>query len=547
MAESFERLKAIWENQSSPIIKPPSPDQSPTFSPNQLNKSPSQSRDPPPRPPISTKPSKNNQLNTSTDSLSSLSNNSQPKQRRPAPLPPINNNRKVAPSIPPKHTKASRSSENLKYPTSSNMASTSSAPPLPNRNRSAPQLTTNNLNEIEEYSSDDNSSTNENDDLDELNITNGPQSKRAPAILPDISQANRRNPKLSTLHSVSSKSQFYSVATSNNLVVTGSHHIRIYDSSNSNASDVPFYETSDKDTKITALKFKNSTDSLFWAATKDGTLFEMDAIDGRSIDWQMHDHPSTIIEIWTLNNHMITLDDTGVLKVWLPVTHANGKSSPTLNSPTKMFKVNPNISFANFLGDKLWIASSASLSTNDNSNSLNGRSISIRVYDPLSAAYGGTFNLTPSALTPTSNVQQLAVTSGTVIPSMSHNIYLGHQGGYVSVWSSEDFNFLGSVKVSSNQVDSLAGVGGYLWAGFHSGKINVFDTNNGAMSDWRVVQTWQAHKEKVMSIQVDTKLLSNGQLGVVTSGADWNVNYWDGMLKSSHLCKLYIFLFIIKG
>ena len=495
---SFERLRQIWEDRI-----PVEAEQSPKILPTEA----------PPRPPISTKPTKGT---ASSESLPILS-----KQRRPPPAPPTN---RSAPPIPPKHTKASYSTDNLNH----RITTQPSTHPYINERTQSEMTTNSGMNlSIESYSSE---SDDEQPEYDESAVA-GPQARRAPSILPDVSHANRRKPKLSTYHSVSSKSHFFSAASSNNLVVTGSHHIRIYDASNSNNSDVPFFETVDKDTRITSITFKQSNGSIFWGGTKDGSLFEMDATDGKSFDWRMQDHTGAVIGIWRYNNHLITLDDAGLLKVWLPVTHADGTTTPTLSSPTKVFRVNSDITFANFLGDKLWLASSSSLSADTTVS----KSISIRVYDPVGAVYGGQMNLTPTPLVPTSAVQQLAVTSGTVIPSIPSNIYLGHQGGFVSVWNAQDFTFLGAMKVSSTQVDSLAGVGGYLWAGFHSGKINVLDTNHGTMTDWRVVQTWQAHKEKVLSIQVDTAMLETGKLAVITTGADWNLNFWDGMLKTAHV------------
>lgn len=497
---SFEILRQIWEDRI----------------PGEVQQSPKPIiSEAPPRPPISTKPTK---PTTSTESLPTIS-----KQRRAPPAPPIN---RSAPPIPPKHTKASYSTDNL-HQRSISISTPSTDPYLMERSQSTIPTNSSTTFSNTGYSSE---SDEDQLDIDESAVA-GPQARRAPSILPDVSHANRRAPKLKTYHSVSSKNHFFSAASSNNLVVTGSHHVRIYDASNSNNSDVPFFETVDKDTRITSITFKQSDSSIFWGGTKDGSLFEMDAIDGKCFDWRMHEHTGAIIGIWRLNNHMITLDDAGVLKVWLPVTHVDGSTTPTLNSPTKLFRVNSDITFANFLGDKLWLASSTSISSDTNVS----KTISIRVYDPIGATYGGHLNLTPNPLIPSSTVQQLAVTSGTVIPSIPDNIYLGHQGGFVSVWNATNFTFLGAIKVSSTQVDSLAGVGGYLWAGFHTGKINVLDTNQGSMTDWRVVQTWQAHKEKVLSIQVDTALLETGKLAVITTGADWNLNYWDGMLKTAHV------------
>ncbi|TIB32811.1 hypothetical protein E3P77_02518 [Wallemia ichthyophaga] len=497
---SFERLRQIWEDRTPGELE-------------QLQKP--ILNEAPPRPPISTKPSKSSY---SSESLPTLS-----KHRRAPPEPPTS---RLAPPIPPKHTKASFSSDNL------HQRPTATPSPSPNPYLVERSHTAIPSNSSATLSNNGYSSESDEDEfyVDDSSVA-GPQARRAPSILPDVSHANRRAPKLKLYHSVSSKGHFFSAASSNNFVVTGSHHLRIYDASNSNNSDVPFFESPDKDTRITSITFKQSNGSVFWGGTKDGSLFEMDAIDGTCFDWKTYEHSGAIIGIWRLNNHMISLDDAGVLKVWLPVTHSDGSVIPTLKSPTKLFRINSDITFANFLGDKLWLASSTSLSADPNVV----KTITLRVYDPIGATYGGQLNLTPNPLIPSSTVQQLAVTSGTVIPSVPDKIYLGHQGGFVSVWNGKDFTFLGALKVSSTQVDALAGVGGYLWAGFHSGRINVLDTNQGSMTDWRVVQTWQAHKEKVLSIQVDTALLETGMLAVITTGADWNVNYWDGMLKTAHV------------
>lgn len=83
-----------------------------------------------------------------------------------------------------------------------------------------------------------------------------------------------------------------------------------------------------------------------------------------------------------------------------------------------------------------------------------------------------------------------SVTSAAVIPFRPDVVYLGHEGGFVSIFSRKDLTCLKVLKISPSDVLALEGVGDRLWVGARSGIINVYNVES---QPWVATNSWLAH------------------------------------------------------
>ncbi|KAK3096407.1 hypothetical protein LTR53_019239, partial [Teratosphaeriaceae sp. CCFEE 6253] len=85
------------------------------------------------------------------------------------------------------------------------------------------------------------------------------------------------------------------------------------------------------------------------------------------------------------------------------------------------------------------------------------------------------------------------VTSGAMLSSDIDLIYFGHSDGKVSVYNRGDYSCTAVLSISLYKISSLVGVGGYLWAGYNTGMVYVYDTST---TPWKVIKDWEAHEKK---------------------------------------------------
>jgi hypothetical protein len=79
----------------------------------------------------------------------------------------------------------------------------------------------------------------------------------------------------------------------------------------------------------------------------------------------------------------------------------------------------------------------------------------------------------------------------------------------------------------------MTGVGDFLWAGFKTGMVYVYDIRT---KPWRALKDWQCSDGPVMDIVADlTSIWKNGRLQVVSLGNDNILRVWDGMLEDDTL------------
>jgi WD40 repeat protein len=141
------------------------------------------------------------------------------------------------------------------------------------------------------------------------------------------------------------------------------------------------------------------------------------------------------------------------------------------------------------------------------------------------------FTVTQRALTPSKPTGD--ITCGAVVNSEPDKIYFGHSDGKVSVYSRSKLNCVDVVNVSLYKINSMSGVGDYLWAGFKTGMIYVYDVRT---KPWRVLKDWQCSNGPVVQVIADrTSIWKVGRLQVVSLGVDNIIRLWDGMLEDDWL------------
>ena len=267
-------------------------------------------------------------------------------------------------------------------------------------------------------------------------------------------------------------------------------------------------------TKVTALAFKPGPTAeeeglRLWMGTNFGDLYEVDIPTQSVISTKSSAHSRReVIKIYRHENTMWTLDDGGNLSVWPPDT----SGLPNIQGNPTSHRVPKGHTFSLVIHRRLWLATGKE----------------IRIFSPGSPD-------TEFALTTRPLVQQNVgdVTSGAVISTQHDRVYFGHTDGKITVYSIDDFSCLGVINLSVYKINALAGAGGYLWAGYNTGMIYVYDTET---QPWRTKKDWQAHSQPVANILVDrSSVWKSGSLQVASIGTDNAVRIWDGMLEEDWL------------
>ena len=268
-------------------------------------------------------------------------------------------------------------------------------------------------------------------------------------------------------------------------------------------------------TKVTAIAFKPGATAeeeglRLWMGTNFGDLYEMDIPTQSVVSTRSSAHNRReIVKIYRSQHSMWTLDEGGNLHVWSP----DMAGLPNVQSSPTMCRVPKGHTFSLVVQCRLWLATGKD----------------IRVFSPGSKS-DNDFQLT---LQPLSQQNVGEVTSGAVISSQHDRVYFGHSDGKVTVYSVVDFSCLGIVNVSVYKINALAGGGDYLWAGYNTGMIYVYDTRK---VPWSTKKDWHAHSNPVVNILVDrSSVWKSGELQIASIGTDNAVRIWDGMLQEDWL------------
>lgn len=328
---------------------------------------------------------------------------------------------------------------------------------------------------------------------------------------PDTSHINRRPPlDAMGVRGISTDYDARLVDISGKYVCTAGHSLRAWDSISGQPA-LNLYP-GDKDVKITALTFKpgawaSDDDTRLWIGTNHGELQEVDITTQTITGTNVGAHERRpIVEIFRHQHTMWTLDDGGRLCVW-----AGDRSGlPSLQDNPRSHRVPRGHAVSIVIQDKLWHATSKE----------------IRIFVP-DASDGTAFAVLQN---PLSQPALGAITSVAIVDDQRDRVYFGHADGKISIYSTGNFMCLDVVSVSVYKVVSLAGVGPYLWAGYNTGILYVYDTRT---QPWTIKKEWMAHHgSPVLDIVLDRSSLWNtANLRVATIGSDSAIRLWDGTLK----------------
>jgi len=215
---------------------------------------------------------------------------------------------------------------------------------------------------------------------------------------------------------------------------------------------------------------------------------------------------------------MLSVDESGKVLVFKSTaTSSSDVPSLTYTSP-RVYRIAEKPAFIKLLGGLLL----TSMRGDPNGSA----STSLRIYDVFTpGSVGRTVNVLPNSIHHVG-----AVTGATLLQSHAGHVYLGHEGGFISIWSlAAGPECTDVVKVSSSDVLSLEGVWARLWAGGRMGVICVYDV---VSRPWVVTNAWNAHAGlPVMRIFVDPWAIEQEErLSVVSIGRDEQIRLWDGLL-----------------
>ena len=271
----------------------------------------------------------------------------------------------------------------------------------------------------------------------------------------------------------------------------------------------------ERDIKITAIAFKpgisaEEEGARVWLGSNYGDIQEVDLTSQSVVQMkpQAHDRRE-ILKIYRHQNSMWSLDEGGKLLVWTP----DDQGLPNLQNVPLSHKVSKGHNFSIIIADNLWLVTGKE----------------IRIYQP-GAPGDANFVVT---LQPLSQASAGEITSGAVISNQLQRVYFGHTDGKVSIYSTTDYICLAVVNVSVYKINTLAGAGFYLWAGYNTGMIYVYDTRT---QPWQVKKDWLAHTGPVLSILTDrSSVWKLGYLQVASIGVDNSIKMWDGVLEDDWL------------
>ena len=254
-----------------------------------------------------------------------------------------------------------------------------------------------------------------------------------------------------------------------------------------------------------------------WLGTSAGDLHEVDIMARSIVATRSYPSRREVIQILRHKKEMWTLDDEGRLLAWMPDESGTPNLQYSYHSPHE--RVARGHTFSMVVDDKLWLAAGKDVhvyrpSARDD--------LSFKVFRrPLGLQHSGD------------------VTSGAYTTQDGGRVYLGHADGKVTVYSSTDFSCLAVVNVSVYKINCLGFVGDYLWAGYKTGMIYVYDTRT---SPWTVKKDWRAHESPVTGFVLDTSSVwTMNRLQVTSLGTDNCIRLWDGMLEDDWLGELLSF------
>ncbi len=332
--------------------------------------------------------------------------------------------------------------------------------------------------------------------------------------LPDPSAVNRRPPFPARNYEIptnSSGSKIFDVI--GNFVCTSGTTTRVW---NLSTGQQIVNLSHREDLKIVSIQFKwtaqpENEGQRIWLGTNIGNILEVDVASQCVIDTRDAAHSRhEIIKTYRVKDAMWTLDDVGTLHVWAPDATGN----LTFDNPAQTFRIPKGHTTSIVTGDELWHAAGKD----------------IRVFRPSATGDSTSFQVLQRPLCENSAGEIL---TSAVIKSQPDNIYFGHTEGKISIWDRKTYFCLGVLAMNPFKANTLHGVGNYLWAGYSSGVIEVYDTTQ---TPWILKKEWKAHGGPITGMVIDRSYAwKQDQLHVVTLGTDSILKVWDGLLREDWL------------
>ena len=320
-------------------------------------------------------------------------------------------------------------------------------------------------------------------------------------------------------------------------VIAGDRILTIHNLSQEQTADSPVTIDLNRDVglewkvekpRVTAMDFRPPPSSstggrqeeagrYLWCGTRDGHLFELDVWTGAVTDSRASAHTAAVQYVFHSRDWMVSVDENGKVLMFdlsgsAGLGFGMGKATPRVG------RIVDRQGFARVLRGRMWTSNgpggSTAASTNGStSTGVGAKGPVVRIYD-----------ITEEGLCMKSLIVQDpvgAVTSGTVLFSTPGLVYLGHEGGWVTIWNEGDGGIptqVGTVKVSVTDVLALEGAGNRLWAGNRKGMVYAYDVNT---KPWTITNAWRAHGElPVTRLAVDMVAITQVNRGLLVVEVD---------------------------
>ncbi|KAI1615869.1 phosphatidylinositol-bisphosphatase [Exophiala viscosa] len=323
---------------------------------------------------------------------------------------------------------------------------------------------------------------------------------------PDATNTNRRPPFCKdSPWEIGTRSDSRTLTVCGKYLCTAGYVTRVFDmTSGEQVMSINHGET----VKVTAVAFKPAADlaqegAMLWLGTNAGELMELEVATYTIKTTNLTHNRREIVSILRNGRDLWTLDDDGKLFVW----EADETGVPSLKYSHISHKVQRGHSFSMVIDGTLWLATGKE----------------VRVYKP------GNENSFAALTGPLSQHGTGDVTCGTHSKENGGRAYFGHNDGRVTIYSTQNFSFIGNIKASDYKINSMSYVGDRLWAAFKTGMVYVYDTST---LPWKVKKDWRAHEGPATELLLDpSSVWTLQRLQVVTIGHDNYVRLWDAALE----------------
>ncbi|KAI8808849.1 Endonuclease/exonuclease/phosphatase [Cladochytrium replicatum] len=336
-------------------------------------------------------------------------------------------------------------------------------------------------------------------------------------FIPESGTTNRRPPVAEGLPftDLFSKGHVRCVAFSGDTVCTiGTEHLRVWSLQTGEYTQKISFAP---DQKATTMAFVPTVpgsrtfdvSELLWFALERGELQALNTVTGEIVDQRAGVHTSNVSHMLRAKDQLWTLDDSGGLRIWETETGFHGFS---LQSRPISRRIGVRQTSASLQDGRLWTAA--------------GRVLELNSPDAESA-----FNQ-KTDVGSLGNISSLAAIPG------STQCIVGHDDGKISVWDSP-FNVNGIEKKrviqagGYHRITSVMVVGNrYCWAGYLTGKIQVFDILPPTNPTWSVLKEFRAYRSvPVQDMVQNTSELNQSDIRILSLSDQGQIRIWDAQLK----------------